>query len=397
MTEKQVRPTPKPPARVHPNDRGRVEGLNALATLIQGAPQPKTPLSYYTPILIHCTLPHSDPKTVVWQKTNGDVSLIVASGFDRNLQPYGIPYGSFPRLVLAYIITRVIQTGERSIVLSSHFSTFLKEIGYTGNLRGNTRAANSIRSQLLRLLMANFRVEASAGTEEKGVTVGEKIDVARKYALWWDYKNPDQDSLWGSYIEISEEFREAILRAPVPLRTDILKVHRKSPLALDVYMWVSYRLFTMRAAGQESISLGYGRLQEQFGTGISEKDYRTFRSRFKHAFTEVAGHWRPPDSPKSLLNHELNETGLVLYRSPFLIAQPKAIQAQEKIQGILERRRFDQETRRRAHQLAGQWDVDYLEKQYFGWIEQEGIMPKDASAHFLDFITTHRKRHGENL
>src|SRR5262249_37730316 len=114
-------------------------------------------------------------------EANGDVSLIVASGFDRNLQPYGIPYGSFPRLVLAYIITRVIQTGERSIVLSSHFSTFLKEIGYTGNLRGNTRAANSIRSQLLRLLMANFRVEASAGTEEKGVTVGEKIDVARKY------------------------------------------------------------------------------------------------------------------------------------------------------------------------------------------------------------------------
>jgi hypothetical protein len=100
------------------------------------------------------------------------------------------------------------------------------------------------------------------------------------------------------------------------------------------------------------------------------KDYRTFRSRFKQAFTEVAGHWRPPDSPKSLLNHELNETGLVLYRSPFLIAQPRASQAQEKIQGILERRRFDQETRRRAHQLAGQWDVDYTycisRRNFFG-------------------------------
>jgi transposase len=138
-------------------------------------------------------------------------------------------------------------------------------------------------------------------------------------------------------------------------------------------------------------------LQEQFGTGISEKDYRTFRSRFKQAFTEVAEHWRPPDSPKSLLNHELNETGLVLYRSPFLVAQPKASLLQEKIQAILERRGFDQETRRRARQLAGQWDVDYLEKQYFGWIEREGIMPKDPSAHFLDFITTHRKRHREIL
>ena len=103
-----------------------------------------------------------------WFRKHGDFSLTVTSGFDRDGTPYGIPYGSFPRLVLAYIITRVINSGERSIVLSSHFSTFLKEIGYTGNLRGNTRAANSIRSQLLRLLMANFRAEASTGTEEKG-------------------------------------------------------------------------------------------------------------------------------------------------------------------------------------------------------------------------------------
>src|SRR6266568_6180907 len=369
---------PTLPARVHPDDRDRIEGLNTLARLYYGTPQSEAPVSYYTPILIQCTLPHSDPKTRDWKKTNGDFTLIISSGVDNNLVPYGIPYGSFPRLVLAYIITRVIQTGERRIALSSHFSSFLEELGYTGNHKGNSKAGKRIRDQLLRLLLASIRFEGRAGTDEQGHMAGVKIDVAPKYSLWWDFKNPEQGSLWGSYIEISEEFRQSILRTPVPLRTDILKAVKKSPLALDVYMWVSYRLFTMRASGQESISLGYGRLQEQFGTGISEKDYRTFRSRFKQAFTEVAGHWRPPDSPKSLLNHELNETGLVLYRSPFLLAQPRASQAQEKIQGILERRRFDQETRRRAHQLAGQWDVDYLEKQYFGWIEREGIMPKDA-------------------
>src|SRR6266571_4284847 len=112
---------------------------------------------------------------------------------------------------------------------------------------------------------------------------GVKIDVAPKYSLWWDFKNPEQGSLWGSYIEISEEFRQSILRTPVPLRTDILKAVKKSPLALDVYMWVSYRLFTMRATGQESISLGYGRLQEQFGTGIAEANYRQFRQELKLA------------------------------------------------------------------------------------------------------------------
>ena len=68
---------PTPSARVHPDDRRRGEGLQALGTLIQGAPQPQAPLSYYTPILIQCTLPHSDPKVNPRIRKNGDFSLIV--------------------------------------------------------------------------------------------------------------------------------------------------------------------------------------------------------------------------------------------------------------------------------------------------------------------------------
>ena len=388
---------PTLPARIHPDDRDRIEGLNTLARLYYGTPQSEAPVSYYTPILIQCTLPHSDPKTRDWKKTNGDFTLIISSGVDHNLVPYGIPYGSFPRLVLAYIITRVIQTGERRIALSSHFSSFLEELGYTGNHKGNSKAGKRIRDQLLRLLLASIRFEGRAGTDEQGHMAGVKIDVAPKYSLWWDFKNPEQGSLWGSYIEISEEFRQSILRTPVPLRTDILKAVKKSPLALDVYMWVSYRLFTMRATGQESISLGYGRLQEQFGTGIAEANYRQFRQELKLAFAKVANAWRSPDSEKQPLNYEFEPTRLVLYRSPLLIAKAKTSRAQEEAQRLLSSRSFDQETRRSARLLAGKWDVDYLTRQYFDWVEGEGITPKDPRAHFLDFIKTHRRRHGETV
>jgi hypothetical protein len=387
---------PQLPARVHPDDRNRIEGLKTLGTLIQRAPQTKAPLSYYTPILIQCTLPHSDPKTPSYAKTNGDFSLIVSSGFDRDGKPYGVPYGSLPRLVLAYIITRVIETGERCIDLSSHFSSFMKEIGYTGNLRGNSRQAKSVHNQLIRLLLASIRFEISEGTAEKGQMAGVNINIADEYRLWWDFRNPEQDSLWGSHIEISEKFRKAILSAPLPLRTDILKVHRKSPLVLDVYMWVSYRLFVMQSTGQESIALGYGRLQEQFGTGIGEKDYRKFRSRLKDAFVSVDESWRTPDGEKQSLNYEFEPTRLVLYRSPLLV-QAKPTPAQEAARRILESRSFDEATRRKARQLAGKWDVPYLTSQYFEWIEHEGIAPKDPRAHFLDFIKTHRQRHGETV
>src|SRR5229473_681670 len=300
MTHQLTGQTSQLPARVHPDDRGRIEGLNALATLIQGAPQPKASLSYYTPILIQCTLPHSDPKALTWAKTNGDFTLVLTSGADEKGVFVGLPYGSFPRLVLAYIITRVIRTGECRIDLSSHFSGFLKEIGYTGNHKGNSLAGKRTRDQLIRLLRASITFQAKGD----GHLAVMDVKVAPKFELWWDYKNPEQDSLFGSYIILSEDFRQAILQAPVPLRTDILKALRKSPLALDVYMWTSYRLFMMQSSGQEALSLGYGRLQEQFGTGMGEKNYRLFRSRLKQAFADVDESWRTPDGEKQSLNYE---------------------------------------------------------------------------------------------
>jgi hypothetical protein len=392
MTPQQDNQKPNQPARVHPDDRSRIEGLKALGTLIQGAPQPKAPVSYYTPILIQCTLPHSDPKTRDWVRTNGDVSLIISSGVDKSLKPYGIPYGSFPRLVLAYIITRVIETGERRIDLSSHFSGFMREIGYTGNHKGTGVKGQRVRGQLIRLLRASITFEGN----RDGHLAVQDVKVAPKFELWWDYKNHEQDSLFGSYIDISEDFRQAILRAPVPLRTDILKALRKSPLALDVYMWTSYRLFIMHSTGQEAISLGYGRLQEQFGTGIAEENYRSFRRDLKTAFAKVDKHWRAPDGEKQPLNYEFEPTQLILYRSPLLV-NAKPTPEQEAARHMLESRSFDDVTRRKARLLAGKWDVPYLTRQYFEWIEHEGIAPKDPRAHFLDFIKTHRQRHGETV
>jgi len=384
-------------ARVHPDDRAKANALNSIAGTLHGAPQEKTPVSYYTPLLIQCTLPHSDPKAPTWVKTNGEFTLMVTSGIDKEGGFYGIPYGSFPRLTLAYIITKVMQTKERRIELSSHFSEFLKEIGYTGNFRGSIRPAKTVQSQLLRLLSANIAFEKSSGNLEQGTLLRGKADVADTFALWWDYKTPEQGSLWGSYIELSEKFHQAILANPVPLRADILSALRKSPLALDTYMWVSYRLFTLQNSGQEQVTLGYGRLQEQFGTGISEANYRSFRRDFKTALAKVAQHWRSPNGEKEWLNYELHDDGLTLYRSPLLISIPRRKTAEKAAEDeatrILAARKFDDLTLKQARQIAGsKWDIRWCESQYFEWITREGIAPKEPRAHFFAFIKSHIQR-----
>ena len=64
-----------------------------------------------------------------WIRKNGDFSLIVCSGFDRDGTPYGIPYGSFLPLVLAYIITQDHQLVEK----------WLRNRGKVPSLGGETR------------------------------------------------------------------------------------------------------------------------------------------------------------------------------------------------------------------------------------------------------------------
>ena len=393
-------PPPNKPqaARVHPDDRSRIAALNVAGQALRGAPVEKPQTSYYTPELIQCTLPHSDPKNRDWIRKNGNYTLIISSGIDEEGIPYGIPYGTFPRLVLAYIITRVVQTSERRIDLSSHFGSFLKEIGYSKktNRRGDTEQSRTIKNQMLRLLRASITFQHKAGDEMNGGLAVRDVKVAPEFALWWNYKNPDQGSLFDSFIDLSEDFFNAILRAPVPLRTDVLAALKRSPLALDVYMWVSYRLFTMQTNGQEQITLGYGRLQEQFGTGIAEKNYRNFRYELKLALAKVAEYWVSPED-KPLLNYELHEEGLTLFRSSLLINVPKRkiaeVGAETEAGRILAAKKFDDITLKQGQQVAGtEWDVKYLQKQYFDWIERKGLTPKTPRAHFHAFIKRHRQR-----
>ena len=396
MTQRPEKTT-QSAARTHPDERGRIAALNSVGLALRGALPDKPEISYYTPELIQCTLPHSDPKTPHWKKTNGDFTLIVSSGVDENLKPYGIPYGSFPRLVLAHIITQVIKSGEQRVEFGKYFSSFLEDIGYTSNHRGTGVKGERIREQFMRLIMARIAFQQQGEIGEEGYIVGGNVNVANRYALWWNFKNPEQGSFFGSFIDLSEDFYAAILRAPVPLRTDVLKALKRSPLALDVYMWVSYRLFTMQANGQEQVTLGYGRLQEQFGTGISEANYRSFRRDFKAALAKVKKYWVSPDGAKELLNYELHEEGMTLFRSPLLIGTPKRKvaekAAEEEAAQIVASRRFDDITLKQARQAAGtQWDVHWLASQYFEWIAREGITPKVPRAHFLNFIKEHRKR-----
>ena len=91
--------------------------------------------------------------------------------------------------------------------------------------------------------------------------------------------NPDQPVLWESKIERGEKFFNEIIRHPVPLDMNTLTALKRSTLGLDLYLWLTYRTFALRAP----LYLSWRQVYWQFGAhpaNVSDKFIvRNFRTK----------------------------------------------------------------------------------------------------------------------
>ena len=70
-----------------------------------------------------------------------------------------------------------------------------------------------------------------------------KRNILFKYARW-----SNERVLWDSKIRLGEDFFNEIISHPVPLNMNTLTALKRSPLGLDLYLWLTYRTFTLRAS-----------------------------------------------------------------------------------------------------------------------------------------------------
>ena len=53
--------------------------------------------------------------------------------------------------------------------------------------------------------------------------------------------------LWESKIYVGEAFFNEIINHPVPIDMNILAAPKRFMLGLDLYLWLTFRTFTLRA------------------------------------------------------------------------------------------------------------------------------------------------------
>jgi hypothetical protein len=111
----------------------------------------------------------------------------------------------------------------------------------------------------------------------------ETTTIARRLSFWIE-RDPNQGTLWQPEMELSEEYVETLREHAVPVDLRALVGLQANPRAMDLYLWLAYRLH----AGFGSSSLVRIKLQSLHTIfGATVRDYRNFKVHFRKALKQA--------------------------------------------------------------------------------------------------------------
>lgn len=226
-------------------------------------------LGFMARAMVQATLPHRRIEGNEFTRRNGSFTLNLLAP-----SAVGLPYGSIPRLLLAWMTTEAVRTKKRELVLGDTLSGFMGDLGLvpTG---GRWGSITRLKSQTVRLFSST--VSATYDEADKTALIGYRL--ADKAVLWWDNKSPEQAALWQSVVTLTEPFFREVTERPVPIDMRALRALKRSPMALDIYCWLTYRMSYLPKQTQ----IPWPALAAQFGS-----DYGRTRD-FKQAFLGELG------------------------------------------------------------------------------------------------------------
>ncbi len=276
----------------------------ALAIEAQEA-QEAGAIGYMARALTQATMPHSKTEGTEFVRQNGNFTLSLLAPSQT-----GLPYGSIPRLLVSWITTEAVRTKCPVLELGPSLASFMSELDLvpTG---GRWGSITRLKTQMKRL----FSSSVSCIYDDERQTGIYNVNMVDEAHLWWDPKAPDQVPLWRSTIELGNKFYKEAIESPVPVDMRALKLLKRSPLALDIYCWLTHRMSYLR----KPIVIPWVAMQMQFGANYA--DTPQGRYKFKQNLLEQL---RAVQVVYPAVNAEEAERGLLLKPSKTHISRPRS-------------------------------------------------------------------------
>jgi Plasmid encoded RepA protein len=163
-------------------------------------------VGYTSRLLVQATLPHSKPgpDEYIFERSNGYVTIRIMAD-----PKYGLPYGTYPRLILAFIVTEAVRTKSPIIELGASMTEFMDRafgLSCTGGKQGSVAR---LSDHMQRLVSAHIAAEYQRSGEWQRVG----LSPLQKVSMFWDPKNPTHMARWHSIVELSQPFFEEMTRS----------------------------------------------------------------------------------------------------------------------------------------------------------------------------------------
>jgi hypothetical protein len=271
-------------------------------------------IGFMSRALVLATMPYKDPKTEFYTRRNGDFTLRIVAGYEGDVPGKGgIPFGIYPRLLMSWVSTEAVRTQSPVIELGESLRVFLRDVLEVRSTGGGKRGSGSRASeQMKRLFGAMISAQYSGALKNRGfrlrnIQIAEDVDVSPEDLdgmdnldepagdapkIWTPHADGDANPLWTpqaaeeagtwrSTVRLSRKFFEECITSPVPIDLRAYKSLRRSPMAMDVYTWLTYRVSYLQGRARPIPWLS---LMNQFGGRINADDMGQAVRDFKKAF-----------------------------------------------------------------------------------------------------------------
>ncbi|MET0531806.1 MAG: replication protein RepA [Microvirga sp.] len=260
------------------------ESLVRIASEVLGDEKGRSGYSYSG--LCLTSLPHRKLKDdQAWERTVGPLTLIIEPGRIKigtgPSKLLGVPHGARARLILIYLQTQAVLTNSREVSLGRSMREWMGRMGLS--VGGET--ASALREQARRIATCTMRFswQTQGKLTDKSSTMITNERIIKSGLFFHDSSHEDnrQETLFEDRVLLDSDFFDQLRRHPVPLRDAAIHQLKDSSTALDIYVWLAYRLHHLT----QRTPIDWRSLYQQFGAGYRHK--WAWKPRFIQALGEA--------------------------------------------------------------------------------------------------------------
>jgi hypothetical protein len=209
--------------------------LDDVCSVIENGREKKGEVLVFTTYdMLMATLPHNNPNRSRIQRENGKCTVSMTAN-----TRYGLPYGSPPRLWLAAIINEVKQTKSPVLRIGKIYSRLLRNLKLSKFADKRDDEAY-LYDQMLRLFSTSISYANQNKNEEQ---YSDEFAIHRKFDFWWNPLKGNRENITSSStIVITNNLFYELMKFPDLVNFKILQEICHSPMLIDIYVWLVYRL-----------------------------------------------------------------------------------------------------------------------------------------------------------